>query len=617
MADVSRFVLSAAGDEVFSALASSHLGRRWSPAEVHDHIAANYGIEVVEGIHRFTRTEAAEGYRTDGPIAAARLLFEAHVVRECDGSSLEWITGQPKMSTPWVAFVFALSMGNGAQFPQPTGQFDLMVNDSLVATFTSVKRSSRWRNRSESTLLYDVCRVETGAFGTGFTLDECIKDESTFVDGTAVLLIPRAALPARRPPVIKLLGRGRSPSRRWVRVGRGEELALADPIVPAIRSLLEEPRQPELFGKTMVFGDIHNHSGESQLLHELPEGVGAEHGCGADSRESLFRYAKDVAGLDFFCLSEHDWQMSDGDWEQLNALTEQWNTSDGSFVTLHGFEWTSGAFGHRNVYFRDLPAPVFYSADVRSEQNVIDDGLPTPNDLWAYLDQQNMPAITIPHHMSARFFPLSVEAYFSASYDRAAEIYSSWGDSLEPDQVVTTYAQRVPELAYIEAVKHGFKTGFIASSDSHDGHPGNAQGTALRRQLYHFLGSGLGGVLVDQPTRTEIFDGLHARRSCAVTTSGLAVATEMEGNLMGSVLSAARLAQRPKLHINVQSFSPLSEIVIYKNGLIDARIPVSGRDVDVEWQDGQFARDESANYFVKAIRADQEMGWSSPIWIEQ
>ncbi len=91
MEEVSRFLTSTSGDQVFSELSAPHLGRRWSPTEVQQHISATYGGEVVAGIHRFTRTEAAEGYRSDGPIASSRLLFEAYLVRECDGFSLEWV----------------------------------------------------------------------------------------------------------------------------------------------------------------------------------------------------------------------------------------------------------------------------------------------------------------------------------------------------------------------------------------------------------------------------------------------------------------------------------------------------------------------------------------------
>src|SRR5690606_25195286 len=81
----------------------------------------------------------------------------------------------------------------------------------------------------------------------------------------------------------------------------------------------------------------------------------------------------------------------------------------GEFVTVPGFEWTSANHGHRNVYFREVGAEPFQSVRPGSPRNTIEDGAPTPLDLWAYLDHQGIPAITVPHHMSVAWFPLSLD----------------------------------------------------------------------------------------------------------------------------------------------------------------------------------------------------------------
>ena len=616
MTEVFSYVPRQPHEAVFVADAGPQ-ARRLSPTEVRDRLAATHGVEIVEGVRRFVATGSAEPYGPDGPIASSRHLVEAHLVRERDGSAVEWIADVPRLDTPLVAFVFALSMGNGAAFPQPTGAFELTVADVVTIAFTITKTPKRWV-REGASLYFEPRRIDTAVWGASYSLDELIDSESTFVDGAAVVVLPRAMLRSRRPPRFRLAGVGHARSRRWSRVGIGQQLGLADPVLALVETALGEEEQKSALGRRVVFGDIHNHSGESSLLEELPDGVGADESCGIGSRESLFRYARDVAGLDFFCLSEHDWQMSDGDWSSLNEMTDGWNSADGGFVTLHGYEWTSAAYGHRNVYFRDAPSSLFYSAPYAEEQNVIRDGLPTPEDLWRFLDGQPRVAMTVPHHMSVRFFPLSLDRFNSSKYDRVAEIYSSWGDSLEPDQPVSTSAQRVAELAFVEALKDGHRLGFIGSSDSHDGHPGNAQGTHHRRQLFHFLGSGLAGVLVEQAERSAIFDGLHGRHCAAATSEGLMVATEVEGQLMGSRVSSRRTARAPRVRIVAEAALPLQEVTIFKDGRRIETIPFGPdtRTIDMEWADDGFSPDASTSYFVKVVRGDQEMAWSSPLWMD-
>jgi hypothetical protein len=46
----------------------------------------------------------------------------------------------------------------------------------------------------------------------------------------------------------------------------------------------------------------------------------------------LFAFARDIAGLDLFCLSEHDWQMNEEDWKELTATSDHFD-EPGRFVT--------------------------------------------------------------------------------------------------------------------------------------------------------------------------------------------------------------------------------------------------------------------------------------------
>jgi hypothetical protein len=306
--------------------------------------------------------------------------------------------------------------------------------------------------------------------------------------------------------------------------------------------------------------------------------------------------------------------MSDLDWKELTATSDRFD-EPGRFITLPGYEWTSSSYGHRNVYFRDSGTPMFSSLEPGSPVNSIFDEAPTPSDLWRHLDEQGNEAFTVPHHMSVAMFPLSLEHFHHPEYDRVAEIYSCWGDSLEHYRPVSTYAERVPELAFIHALRQGYRVGLLASSDSHDGYPGVAQGKASHPHLFHDLGSGRVAVLAENHDRHAVFDALRARRCYALTGPRIIVDMTLEGHPMGSEIDAAELPPSPQLHLDLATEAMLDRVDIYRNGWRVDTIVLSGRQQQLTWTDPEPPPNRDLSYFVKITRADQECAWTSPIWI--
>ena len=104
-------------------------------------------------------------------------------------------------------------------------------------------------------------------------------------------------------------------------------------------------------------------SGEDAILADtmaqLPVVVtilGAEEnkneGCGRGTRRSNYEYARGPGGLDFYALTEHEWQIDPDKIAEYFSLSEEYELS-GRFVCLPGYEFTSLNYGHRNIYFRD------------------------------------------------------------------------------------------------------------------------------------------------------------------------------------------------------------------------------------------------------------------------
>lgn len=580
-------------------------GRRLDPEDLAALVRNGCDLTVVLG------AMGTMGEPPDYPnptVGSASQIDGAVLVDQRQPGGISWLSEVVVDPARYVCFVFSLALGNGSAVPQPSVTFALDLEDREVARFCLVKSSRQWLNDTAA-FSFVPLRVDSSPFGRPFDVDEVVAGESTLADGYGVLVVDRSQVAVGRANKLSLRALSEHSSRHWSRVG------IAPPYFPAyyaedhlgvVREAVR-PRQPrEYAGYRLLLGDLHSHSGESHLIDHLPEGLGADEPCGIGSRPSMFSYARDLAGLDFFCLSEHDWQMDEADWAALLRLNDEY-LSD-RFVTIHGFEWTSQVHGHRNVYFGEQPGSLFYSLDPRVPLGAFHADAPTPRDLWAHLRTEAVPAITVPHHMSAAQFPLDLTDYSDEDFDRVAEIYSAWGDSLEHGQPVTSGSSRIERLEFVRAIRNGHRVGFIGSSDSHDGHPGNAQGTPGRPHLFHHLGSGRAGVFATEHTRDGIFRGLQDRRSFAATGDGVALWTTLDELPMGTT--------RPRggpgrFELAVDSDAPLSTVTVYRDGVVSERIDVAGdRHVDAGWRESA----ETKSLFVKVVRADGETAWSSPHW---
>ena len=587
-------------------------GRRVPPEEVVRTIRERCDLSTVLGA---TSHVVEQSPYPNPTVGSASQIEDALLLTQSGPGSVSWRTGEVNADlASTVCFVFSLAMGNGSGVPQPSVTFALDLEGREVARFCLVKGARQWVAHGAVFGFFPL-RTHALPYGSVFEIDDVLRGESTLSDGYGVLFVDRELVAPGRTNELTIRALSEQPSRHWARVGLSSPwfpMFYAESHLDAIRGSVA-PREPRRFGNhQLLLGDLHSHSGESKFLDELPEGIGADEPCGIGSRASMFRYARDVADLDFFCLSEHDWQMDERDWADLKGLNESFLSE--SFVTIHGFEWTSQVYGHRNVYFAEDPGSLYYSQDPRVPYGDFMLGeRPSPTDLWAHLRREGLPAITVPHHMSAAQFPLDLRDFNDPDFDRVAEIYSAWGDSLEHGQPVNVGASRLARLEWVRAIREGYRTGFIASSDSHDGHPGNAQGTPSRPHIFHHLGSGRAGVFAEDATRTGIFSALHDRRSFAGTSDGMAVWTSLDGDPMGSETRGRGSAA---FEMILESDLPLSTVSIYRNGRISERIDLLGEThVETSWTERRDGDESTASIFVKVVRQDGEMVWSSPHWL--
>jgi hypothetical protein len=169
------------------------------------------------------------------------------------------------------------------------------------------------------------------------------------------------------------------------------------------------------------------------------------------------------------------------------------------------------------------------------------------------------------------------------------------------------------------ALGRGCRFGLIASSDGHDGHPGNAQSPLFKHHhLFHHGGSGWVAAICPELTRAAVFDALY-RRSCYGTTGvPILLWFEVNGHPMGSELDAAAAGSRPRLTLQCQGTNGIDHIRVVRNGQVVHTVSGYGEPtLAFEWEDETPRRDLADCYYVRVVQVDRESAWSSPVWLSR
>ncbi|RME49669.1 MAG: DUF3604 domain-containing protein, partial [Deltaproteobacteria bacterium] len=355
--------------------------------------------------------------------------------------------------------------------------------------------------------------------------------------------------------------------------------ARSDPrIVQSVRvPVLSDPPP---FG--LYFGDTHGHTAFSD---------------GQGTPEDYYRIGRDVEGLDFCILTDHDYLLSGEKWRKLQEIADRFD-EPGRFVTMAAFEWSS-KFGDKNVYLPGKARPLFPRNDPRSDH---------PEALFAaYRDFE---ALLIPHHPMSAFRPTDWR-FHDPRLQRLVEIYSLHGRSefyanpnpitprTPPGQKYTTPQSviNVRGRSVQDALARGLRLGFIASGDKHDGHPGDL---------------GLAGVYAATFDRRGIFDALYARRTFATTNARIVIDFRIDGEMMGRALVSD---SPPRITARVIGTAPIRKLeVIRDNEVIHTK---EGTRAFETLRLTDTPPPASVHfYYLRVTQRDGEMAWSSPIWLE-
>ncbi|MGH9162098.1 MAG: DUF3604 domain-containing protein [Vicinamibacteraceae bacterium] len=345
----------------------------------------------------------------------------------------------------------------------------------------------------------------------------------------------------------------------------------------------------------IYWGDLHSHS------HYSWDGVG----------QNPYEYARDIAGLDFFSLTDHSRTPEGGltrglgphVWEEYKQLAEEYDRP-GSFATLFGYEASFGApYGHRNVHFRSRPGPLLAPESA------------TLPDLWKALTAGD--ALTIPHHTGA--FPDGVRwKPHDPEFQRNFEIYSAHGlsEAYQPDHPLAfeqsdftapRRSARAPQFAQ-DAWMAGLMLSTLAASDDHRAHPGRP----------HW---GLSAVSATGLTRAEIFDALYNRRTYGTTGVRILLDFRINGEPMGTRISTQRL---PLLEVEAHGTDVIEKLEVLRysrtDGGFEVIYSIEPHALDFHWKDRDRTFRDDSIYYVRLrqtgmVRNRIAMAWSSPIWV--
>jgi len=581
-------------------------GRRAIDPEIEARIARDTGSTPVCGLQRIV--DLGDAVTDDKRMSDFRERgdFTEWVLHLSAKKGLTWETAEVPASTlSKVSFYLAAGFGNGSPLPQSSGRWDLYVNDRFAVSIRVVNHDQLWLG-DECSFAFGASRLETAEPFQSLTLSNLITNEAFATFGPAFLTVPAAWLEPGRPARVRLDPVPDADSTRWIMLGPANGIPWNSNL-SAVEALIGDNGRPQSGDFNIYFGDIHTHSG--QMMDECNN-----KGCGWGSREENYHYARGPGGLDFYALTDHEWQ-NEMDPDRYFELADTYNES-GRFVCLPAFEHTNLLYGHRNVYFRESGGTVVSANRAGGTPTLDPAQVPDPTELWNRLEETGRTFMTVPHHTSAASHPLNLD-FHNPEYDRLFEVYSVWGSSEYYGDFPRGFSDRWWTGDLRDALLRGERYGIIASSDGHDGHPGNAQSATMKHHhTFHYCGSGRAAVLAEELTREAVFDALHARRCYATTGPPIVLDVTLDGAVMGQEVAAMRAGKRPALRVRCAGTNGIDHVRIVRNSRVVHTAWCHGEfGAEVEWEDEAYEPGEAASYYVRVVQQDRESAWSSPIWV--
>lgn len=331
--------------------------------------------------------------------------------------------------------------------------------------------------------------------------------------------------------------------------------ALADTLGPA--GLFSTSRTSRLFpGTTLVHCDMHNHTllsdgnGDPELAFDSMRAAGLD--VAALTDHSTIQWGMPVDPCEDLCGGDASdlAGINEEKWARIAAIADRENT-DGAFVAIRGFEWSSPGLGHMNVWFSSRWIDPLHTAGGTTGEGapgfIADNGGPMrPGVVRQYDNAMRTSKVggltMVPFYNWLKTDPatpvIGGGADGIASFNHPGREPGRFGNfKLSPklvDRVVameifnrsedylykgTEYGEMSP---LNECLNRGWKVGLSGVTDEHGTNWGQPEG------------KGRMGLWVDTHTRDGVREAMHARRFFATRLRGLRIDASANDVRMGS-----------------------------------------------------------------------------------
>ena len=255
---------------------------------------------------------------------------------------------------------------------------------------------------------------------------------------------------------------------------------------------------------------------------------------------SFFAFARDSAGIDFAGYQANDHRLSTEEW-RLQQQAENDFYEPGRFVPLPGTEWSgeTSEGGHHNVYFRRHNQPIRRSAHHANIAKQADHDTDLTHVLELHQAYRYSDVVITPHVGGGR----ADLDFHEPNLEPAIEVTSTHG----------TF-----EWFLEEALRHGYKLGFIGGSDGYTGRPGAEYPGHQERR---YAKGGYAALYAEELTVASILEALKARRGYGTTGARILLRVDGDGHMMGEE-NHTRLA--PTITARVAGTAPLESVELYR-----------------------------------------------------
>jgi hypothetical protein len=348
-----------------------------------------------------------------------------------------------------------------------------------------------------------------------------------------------------------------------------------DDIPQCADSVLKSRPHPVIGGYTVYYGGFHNHCGFSRDAWGSPG--------------YAYAYARCVAELDFFSLSDHDYDLDDEKWRIIKEAADSFNV-DSAFTAFWGFEWTDNlTYGHLTVVGTDDVA----HADQKPFQQFL-----------SWLSERNCFAIF--NHPGSDESPVAKEFdNFAGPVCEKIVGMELWNKR----QAFSRYYYNdgcfpydSSKGFYDEALSRGWKIGAAGGFDDH----GGTWGTAVDYRL---------AVLAKRLTRQDIFDAMKSRRFYSTLDKNIALSFTIAGQEMGSTIRGGGVSQYAPAQIRAFDLDNevFTEVVLFdKNHQKRRTWHPNAETVDIN---DTLIVASGDYYYVKITQQDGGEAISSPVWV--